>query len=102
MIRVVAAKPSTKTDPEPKKIRLILIEDHADFRESVSMVLTERGYDCVGEFSTMEDALEAIRYEPCLAVLAVLDGPSGLEAPGALHPTEGPIGWLADNQKPVV
>lgn len=43
-------------------IRLILIEDHADFRESVTMVLTERGgYDCVGGFSTMEDAIEAIR-----------------------------------------
>ena len=61
MIPPVAAKPSTKTDPELKKIRLVLIEDHADFRESVSMVLTERGYDCVGEFSTMEDALEAFR-----------------------------------------
>jgi DNA-binding NarL/FixJ family response regulator len=49
----------------PKKqqpIRLILVEDHADFRESVTMVLTERGgYECVGGFSTMEDALEDIR-----------------------------------------
>ena len=45
-----------------KPIRLILIEDHADFRESVSMVLEQRGcYKCVGGFSTMEDALEAIR-----------------------------------------
>lgn len=43
-------------------IRLILIEDHADFRESVSMVLEQRGgYECVGGFSTMEDALEALR-----------------------------------------
>jgi DNA-binding NarL/FixJ family response regulator len=41
--------------------RLILIEDHADFRESVAMVLEQRGYDCVGDFSTMEDALEAMR-----------------------------------------
>jgi len=50
--------PSTKENP----IRLILIEDHADFRESVSMVLVERGgYQCVGGFSTMEDALEALR-----------------------------------------
>ncbi|MEN9974692.1 MAG: hypothetical protein RLZZ282_698 [Verrucomicrobiota bacterium] len=41
--------------------RLILIEDHADFRESVSRVLEERGgYHCVGGFSTMEDALEAM------------------------------------------
>jgi len=50
--------PPTKEKP----IRLILIEDHADFRESVSMVLVERGgYQCVGGFSTMEDALEALR-----------------------------------------
>ena len=53
------------THPVPHRdhpIRLILIEDHADFRESVSMVLEERGgYHCVGGFSTMEDALEAIR-----------------------------------------
>lgn len=50
------------TPPAAKKpVRLILIEDHADFRESVSLVLAERGYEVVGEFSTMEDALEAIR-----------------------------------------
>jgi len=53
------AKPPTVKE---KSVRLILIEDHADFRESVSMVLEERGgYQCVGGFSTMEDALEAIR-----------------------------------------
>ena len=50
--------PATRENP----IQLILIEDHADFRESVSMVLEQRGgYRCVGGFSTMEDALEAIR-----------------------------------------
>ncbi len=50
--------PISKENP----IRLVLIEDHADFRESVSMVLEERGgYQCVGGFSTMEDALEAFR-----------------------------------------
>ncbi|MFU8892729.1 MAG: response regulator [Luteolibacter sp.] len=54
----VARKPSDAENP----IRLILIEDHADFRESVSMVLEQRGgYECVGGFSTMEDALEALR-----------------------------------------
>lgn len=55
------AKPTAKSESEKKPVRLILIEDHADFRESVSMVLKERGYDCVGEFSTMEDALEDIK-----------------------------------------
>jgi len=51
-----------KNSASEKPIRLILIEDHADFRESVSMVLEQRGgYDCVGSFSTMEDALEGLR-----------------------------------------
>ncbi len=44
-------------------------------------------------------ALTAVRYEPCLAVLAVLDGPSGLPEPGALDPENGPIDWIADNQR---
>jgi renalase len=44
-------------------------------------------------------SLEAIVYEPCLAVLAVLDGPSGLPEPGAVDPADGPIDWMADNQR---
>ena len=53
---------ATSASTKEKPIRLVLIEDHADFRESVSMVLEERGgYQCVGGFSTMEDALEAFR-----------------------------------------
>ena len=48
--------------PNAKPTRLVLIEDHADFRESVTRVLEERaGYHCVGGFSTMEDALEALQ-----------------------------------------
>jgi CheY-like chemotaxis protein len=57
----VGTKEKDGVKPGLVKTRLVLIEDHSDFRESVSMVLTERGYDCVGEFSTMEDALEALR-----------------------------------------
>ena len=53
-------------DPEggaaDEKVRIVLVEDHADFRESVSMVLEQRGrYECVGEFSNMEDAIEEFR-----------------------------------------
>jgi DNA-binding NarL/FixJ family response regulator len=50
-----------KPRPDNRVIRIVLIEDHADFRESVSMVHSDRGYECVGEFSTMEDAIEAFR-----------------------------------------
>jgi len=42
-------------------------------------------------------ALERIRYDPCIAVMATLSGPSGLGAPGAINPASGPIDWIADN-----
>ena len=42
--------------------------------------------------------LAAIDYERCLAVMAVIDGPSRLPPPGGLAPAEGPIAWIADNQ----
>lgn len=45
----------------------------------------------------MRARLAAIEYSRCLAVLAVLEGPSRLPPPGGLAPAEGPIAWLADN-----
>ena len=44
-------------------------------------------------------ALQAIEYEPCLAVLVALDGPSQLPPPGAVNPLDGPVGWVADNHR---
>ncbi len=46
----------------------------------------------------MRTRLAAIEYERCLAVLAVLDGPSRIPPPGGLTPAAGPIAWIADNQ----
>jgi renalase len=43
--------------------------------------------------------LDAITYEPCLAVLVVLGAHSRIPAPGGLKPSDGPIGWIADNQQ---
>jgi hypothetical protein len=54
-----------------------------------------------GNFEMSADArkrLEAIQYERCLAVLAVLDGPSGMSAPGAMSFEDGPLSWITDNQ----
>ena len=45
------------------------------------------------------DALQAIRYEPTLTVMAVLDGPSGISEPGAHKIHEEPLSWIADNQR---
>lgn len=42
-------------------------------------------------------SLEDIRYEPCLAVMAVLDAPSQIPSPGYLRFDDGPVAWVADN-----
>jgi renalase len=44
--------------------------------------------------------LKAFKYDPCMMVMAVLDGPSGLPEPGALAQADpmSPIAWIADNQ----
>jgi predicted NAD/FAD-dependent oxidoreductase len=44
-------------------------------------------------------ALTAIEYDPCFAVLAELDGPSQLPAPGALQLRGEPIAWIGDNHR---
>lgn len=46
----------------------------------------------------MRTRLAAIEYERCLAVMAVLDGPSRIPPPGGLTPADGPIAWIADNR----
>lgn len=43
--------------------------------------------------------LVGVTYHPCVAVLALLDGPSGLPEPGALRPAGEPLDWVADNQR---
>lgn len=46
----------------------------------------------------MRSRLAAIQYERCLAIMAVLDGPSRIPTPGGFKPADGPIAWIADNQ----
>jgi predicted NAD/FAD-dependent oxidoreductase len=41
--------------------------------------------------------LETIAYEPCIAVLALLEGPSTLPPPGAIQFSSEPVSWMADN-----
>ncbi|MFH1499396.1 MAG: FAD-dependent oxidoreductase [Verrucomicrobiota bacterium] len=44
----------------------------------------------------LADGLAAVDYNPCLALLLTLDGPSGLPEEGVAF-AEGPVRWLADN-----
>lgn len=46
----------------------------------------------------LRSRLDAIEYDRCLAVLAVLEGPSHIPPPGALAPASGPLAWITDNQ----
>jgi renalase len=48
---------------------------------------------------SMQERLERISYEHCIAVMALLDSPSNIPAPGALYLDQGPIAWISDNQK---
>lgn len=44
------------------------------------------------------ERLEQIAYDPCIAVLAVLDQSPAIAWPGARRPSAGPVAWYADNQ----
>jgi renalase len=48
--------------------------------------------------TTTRHALEAVTYEPTIAALAVLDGPSAVPPPGGVQLTDGPFSYIADNQ----
>jgi predicted NAD/FAD-dependent oxidoreductase len=42
-------------------------------------------------------SLETLLYDPCIAVLALLDGRSAIPSPGGIQLENGPLRWLADN-----
>jgi predicted NAD/FAD-dependent oxidoreductase len=62
-----------------------------------SLVLLDAGG--VGLDPQMKERLSRIEYERCLAVMAVLDGPSKVPPPGGCAPCKGPIAWIADNHQ---
>ncbi|GAA4457882.1 FAD-dependent oxidoreductase [Nibrella saemangeumensis] len=62
----------------------------------VLALLSESGIDLN---STGLSVLKSIEYQPCIAVMALLNQPSHLPAPGYLKYEEGPVAWVADNQQ---
>jgi renalase len=43
--------------------------------------------------------LEAVSYGPCLALMALLDGPAGVPGPGGMQIKGEPLDWIGDNQR---
>lgn len=43
--------------------------------------------------------LEGISYSPCLALMAVLDGPTGVPEPGGVQIKGEPLDWIGDNRR---
>src|SRR5215212_8221074 len=44
-------------------------------------------------------ALENISFAPCLTLLALLDGPTGVPEPGGVQIKGEPLDWIADNRR---
>lgn len=54
-----------------------------------------------GGFALPEDALGQLRgisYDPCVAVMAVLDGAAAVPEPGGMQIRGEPLDWISDNQ----
>jgi renalase len=43
--------------------------------------------------------LEAVSYDPCLALMVVLDGSGGVPEPGGMQIKGEPLDWIGDNQR---
>ena len=43
--------------------------------------------------------LEAVSYDPCLALMVVLDGDGGVPEPGGMQIKGEPLDWIGDNQR---
>ena len=61
-----------------------------------SLVLL-REAECL-KMEQVKAKLESIEYDPCIAVMALLEGPSKIETPGSHEFKEGSISWISDNR----
>lgn len=61
-----------------------------------SMALIESGNVAVP--GAVRHILQRFTYDPCIAVMALLEGPSALPIPGGLKLSSEPLAWIADNR----
>jgi two-component system nitrate/nitrite response regulator NarL len=88
---MTSSDPSSVTRPSGSRLRVLIVDDHAEFLASASDVLADGGFDVVGVAGDGASALaEAPRLRPALVVLDVhlpdLDGFAVAERLAALEP----------------
>lgn len=47
--------------------------------------------------SEITSTLNGIAFDPCFALLVIIDGPGRVPPPGYIRPDQGPVEWIADN-----
>lgn len=60
-----------------------------------TLALLDRGATVLP--SGLRADLDRVTYDPCLALLAPIDGDPGLPGPGGVQFADGPVRWMADN-----
>jgi renalase len=84
--------------PDPEGWR-ILVHTGQEFLANTVIVTcpVPQSLALVGDAAPKE--LTNLAYDPCFALMAVLDGPSLVPAPGYVRPESGPLSFLADNAR---
>lgn len=62
------------------KIKIAIIEDHKDFRESLSFFINSSGYECIGKYKSVEEAINKSLECDVILLDINLPGKSGIEA----------------------
>ena len=78
---------ASAASPAQRPTTVAIVEDHHKFREALEFLLNHTpGYQCVGSFRSMEEALEKIKFHlPDVALVDIgLPGMSGVEGVGVL------------------
>ena len=86
----------TKILPDPEGWRIYADGEH-EFCASTVIVTCPVPQSLALLGDRAPSVLTGLAYDPCFALMAVLDGPSLVPSPGYVRPNPGPISFLADN-----